>query len=340
MGAFKSGVQCGIWLLAFSACGQVSPTGQHEQANRIARLPAEGGPRKPAQSRSGSGESARGATALGSSSSGANDNGTRLSLDVKSSHVECAEDRLGPAGVLGVAGTLTTTGSVDSAELSASVDGRPGRVVGTVPPRAFSHDGRSKTASFGVQVRVESGRHQVRLCATQSGAQGREPKQVCAEVLEVVVECGRDPGRGGQDGGACSRDGGAGGESSGGRAPHDAGVSEPGRDDGAHGGQGHDDQGEGEEGGGRGNGGTCGVGDGGTGVGTGVGTGLGTPDAGTVGTTKGADAGPPACTLADCDPLSPCWGTAACDSCRPCLDVGCLYEACDAPGCAAVCRAI
>lgn len=95
----------------------------------------------------------------------------------------------GETGVVIIGGTLTTTGSVDSVEIRASIDGGEEDLVGLILPQDFVHDGRIKTAEYAVTISLPSGTHSVEICFYQSGSQGREPKQTCADPVTVVVDC-------------------------------------------------------------------------------------------------------------------------------------------------------
>lgn len=127
------------------------------------------------------------------------DNGTRLSA----SPVGATRCEGEGAPSVNITGTVTTTGSVDSVELIASIDGAEGTVVGDIDPQDFVHRGRFKDAAYTVRVSVPAGQHTLTMCFVQSGAQGREEKQVCAEAISLDVGCSpQDGGSGGQDGGS------------------------------------------------------------------------------------------------------------------------------------------
>jgi hypothetical protein len=137
------------------------------------------------------------------------DNGTRLTA----SQVGAArcDDAGNPSVTL--SGLVTTTGSVDSVELVASVDGAEDVLVGEIAPQAFIHRGRFKDAPFSVSVPVPAGQHEVTLCFVQSGAQGREEKQACSAPVAIdVTACqpAADGGSGGPGGGGGPTDGGSG----------------------------------------------------------------------------------------------------------------------------------
>jgi hypothetical protein len=114
------------------------------------------------------------------------DNGTELSATAAASEPVClGEDS---ASVI-LEGTLTTTGSVDSAEITVVVDGGAETLVGIIEPDDFEHNGREKSADYSFDLTLSEGSHSVTVCFTQSGAQGREPKRVCAPAVIVVVDC-------------------------------------------------------------------------------------------------------------------------------------------------------
>ena len=98
----------------------------------------------------------------------------------------------GDTGTVTIEGTLTTTGSVDSAEIRATINGGTPTVVGIIEPEDFVHNGRIKTAQYSVTIELPSGTNSVSICFYQSGSQGRDPKQTCAETLVVVVDCSSD----------------------------------------------------------------------------------------------------------------------------------------------------
>jgi len=85
-------------------------------------------------------------------------------------------------------GVLTTTGSVDSVEITLSVDAGAPVSAGLIAPESFAHAGRIKTAPYSVPVSLAAGAHTVRVCLRQSGADGRPSKAVCAETT-VDVSC-------------------------------------------------------------------------------------------------------------------------------------------------------
>jgi hypothetical protein len=117
---------------------------------------------------------------------GANDNGTSLTAAAEAGAPECTSTS---SATVTLSGTLTTTGSVDSATITASIDGGAPSSIGVIQPQDFSHAGRIKTASYSFTFELENGTHTITLCFTQSGAQGRYPKSVCAAPVTVTVDC-------------------------------------------------------------------------------------------------------------------------------------------------------
>lgn len=114
------------------------------------------------------------------------DNGTTLTATATASAPVRSGD--GTAGVA-FSGTVTSTGSVDSVAITATVDGGTATQVGTREPADFSGSGRDKTADYSVSRSLANGTHEVVLCFTQSDAQGRDPKQFCTDPIPVVVAC-------------------------------------------------------------------------------------------------------------------------------------------------------
>lgn len=114
------------------------------------------------------------------------DDGTTLTATATAGAPVCSSD--GTAQVT-LSGTVTSTGSVDSVEITAAVDGGAATELGVIQPSEFSGDGRTKTADYSVTLSLDSGSHDIVLCFTQSGAQGRDPKQFCTAPITVVVSC-------------------------------------------------------------------------------------------------------------------------------------------------------
>jgi len=114
------------------------------------------------------------------------DEGTALTATATASAPVCRDD--GTARVT-FAGSVTSTGSVDSVEITAEVDGGAPTQIGTIAPQDFRHSGRNKIADYSASLSLDNGSHDIVLCFTQSGAQGREPKQLCTDPITVVVAC-------------------------------------------------------------------------------------------------------------------------------------------------------
>jgi hypothetical protein len=72
------------------------------------------------------------------------DNGTSLSATAAVTANTCTSEE---EAQVDLAGTVTSTGSVDSVIITASIDGGAPVQMGTLQPQDFSHDGRIKTAS-------------------------------------------------------------------------------------------------------------------------------------------------------------------------------------------------
>jgi len=116
-----------------------------------------------------------------------NDNGTELFAGTSTlASLVCVDQSSATATITG---TLTTTGSVDSAEIHATIDGAGDTIVGTIQPQDFVHDGRIKTAAYSVSLTIPNGTHTIGICFVQSGSQGRTPKETCADPITVTVAC-------------------------------------------------------------------------------------------------------------------------------------------------------
>jgi hypothetical protein len=112
------------------------------------------------------------------------DNGTELLATAEAGAPVCSGTNSGSVPTTGI---VSTNGSVDSVQITASVDGNTATTVGTLQPEDFTHDdGRYKSASYSVSVPVTNGDHVIELCFIQSGSQGREPKKVCVTVSTTV----------------------------------------------------------------------------------------------------------------------------------------------------------
>jgi hypothetical protein len=116
----------------------------------------------------------------------AQDSGTALSATGDVGGVACTSTE---EATVTLSGVLTSTGSVDSAVITASVNGGEPVELGTLNPEDFSRGSRAKTANYSVTLSLPNGTHSVELCLTQSGSQGREPKRACATVEAVSVAC-------------------------------------------------------------------------------------------------------------------------------------------------------
>lgn len=92
-------------------------------------------------------------------------------------------------GDLSITGTVQSTGSVDSVEISAAIDGGSRIAIGVIDPQDFVKDGKIKTAPYQAAVALGNGEHTVIFCFTQSGAKGREPKESCLDEMFIVVDC-------------------------------------------------------------------------------------------------------------------------------------------------------
>ena len=114
---------------------------------------------------------------------GDNDNGTRLRASEPLVVIHCGGN--GQAQV-DLSGTLTSTGSVDSADITYSINGGGAVPAGVINPQDFVHSGRTKTAPYNVTLTLPDGIYSVEICFTQSGAQGRLPKQDCTTVAFQV----------------------------------------------------------------------------------------------------------------------------------------------------------
>lgn len=112
--------------------------------------------------------------------------GTALCVTAQASEPVCVD--VGEAEVT-VSGVLTSTGAVDSAEVTVSIDGEPPAVIDTIEPGDFEHDGREKHAAYSYDFKLPDGTHTIELCFEQSGAHGNPDKAVCTEAVVVVIDC-------------------------------------------------------------------------------------------------------------------------------------------------------
>lgn len=120
---------------------------------------------------------------------GRTDQGTSLSATAAATAITCTSEE---EAQVDLAGTVTTTGSVDSVIITAAVDGGAPVEMGLIRPQDFEHDGRIKTAAYALSLSLPNGEHSIQVCFTQSGSQGREPKMTCAAPVVVVVDCAPD----------------------------------------------------------------------------------------------------------------------------------------------------
>jgi hypothetical protein len=119
-------------------------------------------------------------------STGLNDSGTRLFGDGGITDLVCTSET---TASVTLAGELLTTGSVDSAVISRSIDGGERVDIGVIQPQDFQHDGRGKSAAWSDTMQLDNGTYSIYYCFTQSGAKGRLPKQTCTTPMTVTVDC-------------------------------------------------------------------------------------------------------------------------------------------------------
>jgi hypothetical protein len=123
------------------------------------------------------------------SSSGERDNGTRLTAATGAASVQClSEDE----ALVDLTTTITSSGSVDSAEIWTSIDKSEFIVSGWIEPQDFVHNKRHKTAVSSFSEALKNGEHSITSCFVQSGSDGRTPKKTCSPVANFVVSCGND----------------------------------------------------------------------------------------------------------------------------------------------------
>jgi hypothetical protein len=139
------------------------------------------------------GEDGRSTGSEGSLSAAADefdDNGTELTATAQvAGEPVCTSET---EAQVSLAGTVSTTGSVDSVIITVKLDDGDALTLDTLEPQDFTHEGRDKTASYAVSVAVPNGTHTLTVCFTQSGAQGREPKTTCAAPVTVTIDCASD----------------------------------------------------------------------------------------------------------------------------------------------------
>lgn len=114
------------------------------------------------------------------------DSGTGLSTTGTLVSIACINDN---EATVTVTSQLNSTGSVDSADVTLSIDGAAAISVGTIYPGDFVHDGRIKTAAYSDTLTLANGTHTLTYCFIQSGSRGREPKTTCFTLDNVVVDC-------------------------------------------------------------------------------------------------------------------------------------------------------
>jgi hypothetical protein len=119
----------------------------------------------------------------------AQDQGTTLFGDGGVTDLVCTSDT---QASVSLGGELVTTGSVDSAVITRSIDGGVLTEIGTIQPQDFQHSGRTKTAAWSDTLVLSNGTHSIYYCFTQSGAKGRLPKQTCTTPISVTVDCSPD----------------------------------------------------------------------------------------------------------------------------------------------------
>lgn len=122
----------------------------------------------------------------------AQDSGTRLSVVMGDPVVTCNEAGTGAA--VEVVYTVVSTASADSAVVTADLDGAT-TTLGTIASGnvngggGWTFSGRTKSADGTYANALDNGTYALTICATQSGAQGRLPKQACSITATVVVNC-------------------------------------------------------------------------------------------------------------------------------------------------------
>jgi len=119
-------------------------------------------------------------------SSAANNNGTKLTAVSEAGEVQCLNNN---EASVEVTTTVTTSGAVDSAIVSASIDDDSAETYGWIEPWDFVHNKRTKTAEHSFVTVLSNGDHTVEMCYVQSGAEGRTSKATCANELSISVNC-------------------------------------------------------------------------------------------------------------------------------------------------------
>lgn len=123
---------------------------------------------------------------VSASSSYAQNNGTRLTAALGVASIQCIDS---DSALVDISTTVTTSGSVDSAEIRTSIDGNAADTMGWIDPQSFAHNGRFKTAVSSFSQVFQNGSHTVSSCYVQSGADGRTTKQICAGSSAFTVDC-------------------------------------------------------------------------------------------------------------------------------------------------------
>lgn len=123
------------------------------------------------------------------------DNGTRLAVIVDTPMVDCHSD--GNGADVTAAYTVVSTGSADSADVVASIGGvnydLPTIASGNADNGGgWTFSGRTKTAEGTFTTSLPNGEYTLTICVTQSGANGRLPKQVCSAPVAVTIYCTPD----------------------------------------------------------------------------------------------------------------------------------------------------
>lgn len=119
-------------------------------------------------------------------STGLNDKGTSLSASAGVPSIECINES---EALVEFVTAITTTGSVDSAEIWTSLNKGEAEISGWIEPQDFVHNKRYKTAGNSFSEILPDGSYTVDSCYVQSGAGGRLPKKTCAPTVGFKVDC-------------------------------------------------------------------------------------------------------------------------------------------------------
>lgn len=122
----------------------------------------------------------------------ADNNGTSLAVTVDTPTVTCNAE--GTGAEVSAAYTVLSTGSADSAIMVATIDGldyalptiASGNVAGG---GGWTFAGRTKTAEGTFTTSLPNGTYFLTICATQSGANGRNSKRACSTAIAVTINC-------------------------------------------------------------------------------------------------------------------------------------------------------